>query len=1150
MTEKASIAVDKQRAVELHEVTIQGEKFLKISNYAHMRPFLMSIVSNDDHWMFIGSNGGLSAGRKNADYALFPYYTDDKIIQSADNTGSKSIFRVELQGKIHVWEPFSVRYDHLYSTQRNLYKSPYGHQVMFEEINHDLGFCYRCKWSTSPRYGFVRETTLINQSDDVREIEILDGIQNILPYGVGSALQQAYSNLAEAYKRTELHEASGLGIYALSAIIADKAEPSEALKANVVWSAGLDQPLILLSSTQLEGFRKGKALQGERDVKGEAGAYFLSRKIDLPISENCSWKIVADLNKSQSQIVALIEEIKNTSTIGELVDEDVAKGSNDLVRLVASADGLQFTADNLQDCRHFSNVLFNVMRGGIFDDGYTIDSTDFKPYIRVANRSLFEQYRDMLDEMPDKVDRKALLEKVQATGDPDLIRLATEYLPLKFSRRHGDPSRPWNRFSINIRDEQTQKRILDYEGNWRDIFQNWEALAYAYPEYLDGMIFKFLNASTFDGYNPYRITKDGFDWEVIEPDDPWSYIGYWGDHQIIYLQKFLEQLEAFQPGRINSYLDKEWLVYAAVPYVIKPYQEITANPKDTIHFDHEWDSRIREKRKQLGADGALLFDAEDTIYRVNLLEKLLATLLAKLSNFIPGGGIWMNTQRPEWNDANNALVGNGVSMVTLYYLRRYMRFLLSTLEKADHDQVKISQELVEFYHSVRGVFENMAEGSLKHEHPAQRKVVLDALGDAGSDYRSQIYKVGFWGKKRSISMEGLLRFLRSALQVVEGTIRENKRSDGMYHAYNLMTYSEEGVSINRLDEMLEGQVAVLSAGLLDPAEALEVLHAMKKSALFRPDQYSYLLYPNKALPGFLEKNHIPDEAIRSSKLLSSLLAVDNTQIIERDILGTCHFNGLFRNAGDLNEALNHLPAEWQDLVQKERKLLLDIFESVFNHKAFTGRSGTFFAFEGLGSIYWHMVSKLLLAVQENGITALESGSSGAVLGGLLDHYYEIQAGIGVHKSPELYGAFPTDPYSHTPWHRGAQQPGMTGQVKEDVIARIHELGIRIVSGCIQFDPRLLRKDEFYSESTKAHYIDIHGELKSLVLEPGQLLFTFCQVPVVCTMGDRMQVGVKRKGLIPVQSDGDTLEQTYSHSVFSRSGEVEALYVQVNGKMLK
>ena len=59
----------------------------------------------------------------------------------------------------------------------------------------------------------------------------------------------------------------------------------------------------------------------------------------------------------------------------------------------------------------------------------------------------------------------------------ELVRLSYAYLPLTFSRRHGDPSRPWNRFAINIKKDDGSLR-LDYEGNWRDIFQNWEALAY------------------------------------------------------------------------------------------------------------------------------------------------------------------------------------------------------------------------------------------------------------------------------------------------------------------------------------------------------------------------------------------------------------------------------------------------------------------------------------------------------------------------------------------------------------------------------------------------------------------------------------------------------------------------------------------------
>ena len=59
----------------------------------------------------------------------------------------------------------------------------------------------------------------------------------------------------------------------------------------------------------------------------------------------------------------------------------------------------------------------------------------------------------------------------------DLERLGYEYLPLTFSRRHGDPSRPWNRFDIQVKDEDGRE-LLGYQGNWRDIFQNWEALSH------------------------------------------------------------------------------------------------------------------------------------------------------------------------------------------------------------------------------------------------------------------------------------------------------------------------------------------------------------------------------------------------------------------------------------------------------------------------------------------------------------------------------------------------------------------------------------------------------------------------------------------------------------------------------------------------
>ena len=1128
-------------------VELEGEKYYKIENHDTIRPFFMSIVSDSNHWMFISSNGGLSAGRRNAEFALFPYYTDDKITELADITGSKSIFQIRFEDKELVWEPFSERFNQNYDLTRNLYKNFYGNKVIFEEIHNDLKLTFRYQWSSSNVFGFVKKSEIRNDSDKDYSITVLDGLQNIMPQGVSSDLQNSTSNLVDAYKRSELQAESGLGIFALSAIIVDKAEPSEALKANVVWSLGMKNPTYLLSSKQLPAFRKLQKLTRETDVKGEKGAYFISNELYLAKNASKNWKIIANVNQSQSQVIQLCESIIHEKTLENQIHEDVELGKQNLIALNASADGLQFTADKLIDTRHFSNVLFNIMRGGIFDENYQIGKKDFTQYLVKANSEVFEKNRAFVNNLKDEFSYIELLQLIENHEDEDLVRLCTEYLPLKFSRRHGDPSRPWNKFSINTRSEIDGSKILDYEGNWRDIFQNWEALAYAYPNFIEGMIHKFLNSSTFDGYNPYRVTKSGFDWEAIEPDNPWSYIGYWGDHQIIYLLKFLEFIEKYYPGKLNSYFEKDCFVYAAIPYTIKPYEDILKNPKNTIEYDHAWEKKINAERAKIGADGALIRANNNEIYHVNFIEKILATVLAKMSNFIPEGGIWMNTQRPEWNDANNALVGNGVSMVTLSYLRRFLKTFQNILESSDLETIKISNEMVEFYHEVRECLvenQHLLSGKIDDN---SRRTILDRLGKAASDYRFQVYNSGFWGKKRTHSMAGLKTFTKVALAFIEHSIQANQRPDKLYQAYNLMSIKNDGVVISNLSEMLEGQVAVLSSGFLNANESLEILNALRNSALYRPDQNSYILYPNKELPKFLEKNNVPKVKIEQSVLLKKLMDNNNNSIVDKDVKGEYHFNGNFHNANDLKEALAQLNKnkEYRDLVAKESEDILQIFEEVFNHKAFTGRSGTFFSYEGLGSIYWHMVSKLHLAVQEVIEKAYRDNADAEVISTLALHYDEIGKGIGVHKSPEVYGAFPTDPYSHTPSHRGAQQPGMTGQVKEDVLTRKGELGIKVEEGQLRFQPTLLNKNQFLQQEETVTFIDLEENPQAITLEKGNLAFTVCQVPIIYKIADSNQIEVKyENGEIEAFSTL-TLSHELSQKIFQRTGEIVQVAVSIN-----
>ncbi|MDX9776644.1 MAG: hypothetical protein RBT40_11975, partial [Petrimonas sp.] len=432
-----------------------------------------------------------------------------------------------------------------------------------------------------------------------------------------------------------------------------------------------------------------------------------------------------------------------------------------------------------------------------------------------------------------------------------------------------------------------------------------------------------------------------------------------------------------------------------------------------------------------------------------------------------------------------------------------------------------------------------------------RKNILDHLGQAASDYRQHIYQNGFEGTKEEISITELKSFTDVCLGFTEHSIRANQRPDKLYHAYNLMTVTDSGVSVSHLWEMLEGQVAVLSSGYLTSEQALEVLDALKNSALFRPDQYSYILYPNKELPGFLEKNIIPAGSLQKSELLGKMVADGNKAIVDQDIRGGLHFNGNFKNARDLEDALNKLSGSpYHELVERERKLVLEIFEEVFNHKAFTGRSGTFYSYEGLGSIYWHMVSKLHLAVQECCLKAIGEGVDKKITGRLLYHYYEIEAGIGVHKSPELFGAFPTDPYSHTPMHRGAQQPGMTGQVKEDIIARFGGLGVFVNKGELSFNPVLLRKKEFAEQGELIEYQKIPGRLGQIKLLKGQLAFTFCQIPVAYTLSEIESIIVYYTNGDKEEISGKILNKEISSEIFKRNGIIEKIEVSVNQNSLR
>ena len=1129
-----------EQSVKGEYVAMLGDTFYKIQNYDAMEPFFMSIVSSSNHWLFIASTGGLSAGRVSAEQALFPYYSVDKLIENSENTGNKVICLVTKSQRTNLWEPFSDRQHGNYHIERNIYKNVAGTAVVFEEHNHSLGLSYRYAWRTSDNFGFVKTTWLLNTGQSTCQVELVDGIQNILPTNVSMATQNVFSPLLDAYKRSEVDPETGLAIYALNSTLTDLAEPSESLLATTVVQLGLGQADYLLSSWQLDQFRAGMGVAMETEVRGQRGAYFVHTLLNLEPGAERTWHLVADVGQDSAAIIHLSKDLKeNRSELPNALERDIVLNTSNLKKIVASADGFQISGNQLCSAHHFANVMFNVMRGGIFLEQYQVYKKDFTEFIAVRNRAVLDENASFFSEIPSELNILELQARAEASGSEDLLRLSYAYLPLSFSRRHGDPSRPWNRFAIEIKKPDASLQ-LGYEGNWRDIFQNWEALAYSYPEYVESMICTFLNATTADGYNPYRITNRGIEWEIPEPNNPWANIGYWGDHQVIYLQKLMEISSKVNPGKLQAFLSRPIFNYADVPYRIKPYADVQRDPYNTIDFNWELEREIDLRVKERGTDGKLVYTKIGRVLHANLAEKLLTLMLAKFANFVPEGGIWMNTQRPEWNDANNALVGKGLSVVTLCYLRRTIVFCKELLTQSTLSMVQVSIEVRGLYSQIFQILSQFQSTLISSFSDEQRRAMMDALGQAGSDYRWNYYSRGFSGEYAQIPIPELVTFLDLAQKYVEHSLRANKRSDNLYHAYNILHLDNKLASISHLNEMLEGQVAILSSELLTGKESLLLLENLRNSQLFRPDQHSYILYPDRKLSGFLEKNCITSAQVSDLALVSELVKAQDRTLITRDINGNYHFNGHIRNIKDVTRSLDTLKNQprYAELVKAEAVKIEALFEDLFHHNEFTGRSGTFFAYEGLGSVYWHMVSKLLLAVQETIMRTRSESSTEA----LIEKYTDIRKGLSFNKTPDIYGAFPSDPYSHTPKGQGAKQPGMTGLVKEEILTRQVELGFTIQNSQIVFDFLLLDRSEFLAGPSVFSYWSIYGQQNQIELEAGSIAYSICQVPVILQASNETCIQVYLTDGSIQHIEGHVLDSNNSGHIFQRDGIIHHLII--------
>src|SRR5690606_30829785 len=119
------------------------------------------------------------------------------------------------------------------------------------------------------------------------------------------------------------------------------------------------------------------------------GAYFVHAKLHFEKDQTAKWYLIADVNLDHAGLEMLRDFLfESLDTKQQAIERDIQLNASTLTSYVSNADGLQISEKIHASAHHFSNVLFNVMRGGIFVQNYQIEKADLLDYLSTHQREI------------------------------------------------------------------------------------------------------------------------------------------------------------------------------------------------------------------------------------------------------------------------------------------------------------------------------------------------------------------------------------------------------------------------------------------------------------------------------------------------------------------------------------------------------------------------------------------------------------------------------------------------------------------------------------------------------------------------------------------------------------------------------------------
>jgi len=830
----------------------QGE--FVIENYNYAKPFANFFPGiagkyGIPMWVFYVNRGQCisSFGTKDKDQAILEFFPANKAWQLVSSQGFRTFIKIRSLKTSVYYEPFHNGYNNLkYHIVNSMRIS--SSALILEEENHTLGIRTRVEYFNIPNdtyAGLSRTVTVENTGNKLKNIQLIDGLPQIVPFGTNNFFLKKLGRTIEAWMNIDNLD-NDIPFYKLEVDPTDRPEVVHIDAGNFYLSFNFNGTTTKLIRPIVDP----QAVFGAVTDFSYPSLFLVKNNFTYPEKQ---------ITRSKTPSALLLLNLKLSPGAGQT-----------FYSLIGQA----------RDRKTLNESVKKILKFGYIEKKFT------------QNNELIAKLKNDIATLSsskalDLYAGQTYLDNIMRGGYPKVFKNGTTFY--LYSRKHGDLERDYNKFVL------APTYFSQGNGNYRDMNQNRRNDVWFNPEIKDENIIFFMNLIQSDGFNPLVIKGESFllnnnvdlnsllgSWfkqgdidklsgffkKPFTPGDLIFYVeankmaitgsydelldiilscsvksqeaehveGFWTDHWTYNLDLIERYLDLY-PEKFNElFFGKKVFTFYDNPELVRPRNEkyVLYNGKPRQLHSLTVDATKKELiRKRLSNPHLLrTLHGSGEIYYTYLIVKLLCLAANKLSSLDPFGvGIEMEANKPNWFDSLNGLPALfGSSSCETFELKRLLGLVKLALENSQTDEIEIAEEVADFIKQLANL---LGEDTFSY---------WDKSNNAKEEYRHNT-RLGFSGKSINIPTTELLYFLNAALEKVEtGLNKAFNQAQGVYHSYfiNEVTqydlvkehYLKPKKFIQKPAPLfLEGQMhgLRLTPGL---KQAADLYRATKKSPLF------------------------------------------------------------------------------------------------------------------------------------------------------------------------------------------------------------------------------------------------------------------------------------------------------------------------------